>query len=126
QDINASLDCELNNDLPCAGTLSGESVSATEGQSATATTATFQDSSTGTNSQYTATVDWGDGTGSSAGTVTNTAAGTYDVSGTNTYGEEGSYTITTTLYKGTTVVASTNSIATVADGGVSAPNNNIF
>jgi hypothetical protein len=61
---------------------------------------------TPTAAQLSATIDWGDGTPATTGTVTG-SGGSYTVSGVHTYtGEEGLYPITTTLsYNGTTTTA---------------------
>jgi hypothetical protein len=70
------------------------SASGTEG-SATGSivAATFTDANPGDNSaDFTATIDWGNGS-SSAGTVTY-GGGTYTVTGSTTYAEDGSYAVT--------------------------------
>jgi Bacterial Ig-like domain (group 3) len=49
--------------------------------------------------QYVATIDWGDGTPTSAGTITitNNTTGAYSVSGTHTYATAGNYTATVSM-----------------------------
>src|SRR5262249_8767738 len=47
-------------------------------------------------SDFTATIDWGDGT-TSAGTITSVGGGMFQVSGTNTYMHSGTYPVTITL-----------------------------
>jgi hypothetical protein len=102
--------------------VSGTSVpiSAVEGASFTGTVANFSSTNTSTlASQYTASIDWGDG-GSSTGTVAG-GSGSFTVSGTHTYAEEGSYTATITITdtsSGNTT--SVQSPVTVADAALTA------
>lgn len=75
------------------------SISSTEGATFTGTVTTFTDTNTAsTASEYSAEINWGDGS-MSAGTVssTNATGGPYTVSGSHTYAEEGSYTATVTI-----------------------------
>jgi hypothetical protein len=73
-------------------------VQATEGAAVTAVVATFMDADPNASvSDYTATVNWGDGTATSTGSVGNAADGGFNVSGTHTYAEAGSYTIQATI-----------------------------
>jgi len=102
--------------------VSGTSVpiSAVEGASFAGTVANFSSTNTSTLvSQYTASIDWGDG-GSSTGTVSG-ASGSFSVSGTHTYAEEGGYTATITITDtssgNTTTVTSP---VTVADAALTA------
>ena len=77
-------------------TAKGTSISSTEGRSFSGTVATFTVPSTSpTPADYTASINWGDGT-TSAGTITG-SAGNFTVTGTHTYAEEGSYTATVTI-----------------------------
>src|SRR5207245_9717491 len=71
--------------------------SATFSHSYSGLTATFTDaaSPSGTLSDFSASIDWGDGT-STAGTITG-AGGSYTVTGSHTYPSAGSLTITTTI-----------------------------
>ncbi len=76
--------------------VTGVPISVTEGATFNGNVASFTDSDgTGTASDYTATIDWGDGT-TSTGTVSG-AAGSYNVSGTHIYADEGSYTSTVSV-----------------------------
>src|SRR5436305_9953589 len=50
------------------------------------------------NSTNPVTIDWGDGTTPTGGTVKQTATSSYDVSGTHTYAEEGNYLFVVTLH----------------------------
>jgi phosphodiesterase/alkaline phosphatase D-like protein len=72
---------------------------------------------------YTATIDWGDGTPASAGTVS-LSGSTFSVAGKHTYQEEGDYPIKITItHQGiSTTVTGT---AHVADAGLSATGRNI-
>jgi uncharacterized repeat protein (TIGR01451 family) len=102
-------------------TAAGVSISATEGQLFTGTVATFTDPSTSSiATDYSATIDWGDGT-SSLGTVSG-SGGAFTVSGSHTYVEEGTFpvkvTITDVDNSSNTAVA--NSTATVSDAALSA------
>ncbi len=98
----------------------GVNVSATEGAVFSGTVATFTDpDSAATAGDYTATIDWGDGS-SSVGTVSGPTGGPFDVSGSHTYAEEGSYVVTTQIndpdFPANT--ATVTSSATVADAAL--------
>jgi hypothetical protein len=71
-------------------------------------------------SDYSATIDWGDGS-SSAGTVSpGTGHGPYTVTGSHTYGSTGTFTITTTIKDvggSTTVATCTTLVFAFAPGG---------
>jgi hypothetical protein len=73
---------------------------ATSSQSYNGTTATFIDAASpfGTLSDFSATINWGDGTPVTAGTVTGPDGGPYTVSGSHTYATTGVFTITTTIH----------------------------
>jgi hypothetical protein len=81
-----------------AALLASCAVVATSSQSFSGLTATFTDAASpfGTLSDFTAMIDWGDGT-TSAGAVTGPDGGPYSVSGTHTYTSTGPFTITTTI-----------------------------
>jgi len=72
---------------------------ATSTQSYLGSTATFTDAAnpSGTLSDFTATIDWGDGS-VTTGTVTGPNGGPYTVSGAHTYATTGIFTITTTIH----------------------------
>jgi len=93
---------------------------ATEGIAFSGVVATFSDANPGaTASDYTASINWGDGH-ISAGTVASDGAGAFNVTGTNTYAEEGpsNLTVTITDAGGTTATASPS--ASVLDATLSA------
>jgi hypothetical protein len=103
--------------------VSGTSVpiNAVEGTAVSGTVANFSSTNTSTPaSQYSATIDWGDSTSTSAGTVTG-GSGSFTVSGSHTYAEEGAHTATITITDtsdgNTTTV---NSPVTVADAALTA------
>jgi len=75
-------------------TLVTPNLSATEGQVFSGTVATLTDP--GTNdpaSDFTVSIDWGDGVTNTGVTPTGPAGGPYTVSGTHTYADEGSFTV---------------------------------
>jgi uncharacterized repeat protein (TIGR01451 family) len=103
-------------------TASGTTFSATEGASFSDDVATFTDpDAAATASEYSATIDWGDSSATTAGTIGG-SAGSFSVSGTHTYTEEGSYPVTVTITDvddaGNTATA--NSTATVLDAALHA------
>jgi RHS repeat-associated protein len=76
--------------------VSASSVNATAGTSWSGQLLTFTDTDpSGTSSDYSASVDWGDGQ-ASAGTI-GVSGGNFTVSGTHTYGSAGPFTIQVTL-----------------------------
>jgi hypothetical protein len=76
----------------------GYSFTGTEPATISGTVATFTDPDpSATAGEYTATIDWGDGTAASTGTVSGPAGGPFTVTGSHTYGDEGSYAITVTI-----------------------------
>ncbi len=101
---------------------SGNAISSIEGAPFSGPVATFTEpDASAPASQYSATIDWGDG-GTSPGTVTGPPGGPFTVSGSHTYIEEGSYpvkvTITDNVNSSNTTTAT--STATVADAPLTA------
>jgi hypothetical protein len=102
-------------------TATGRTLSAVEGASANVTTATFSDPDTAaTASEYSATINWGDGS-TSAGTIAG-SGGSFTVTGSHKYAEEGSYSVTVTINDPDTAsnTATVTDTATVADAALHA------
>jgi Bacterial Ig-like domain (group 1) len=103
-------------------TATGTTFSAVEGQPFSATVATITDPNpASTSAEYTATIDWGDLTPTSAGTISGPTGGPFTVMGSHTYKEEGTYTVKVHI----TDIDSTNpadatSTANVADAALTA------
>jgi hypothetical protein len=97
---------------------------ATEGQSFTGTVASFTDSdANATAGEYSATVDWGDGSPlDTTATITQNADGSFSVNGTHTYAEEGTYTVKVTITDtdNASNTATVNSTANVGDAALRA------
>jgi hypothetical protein len=113
------------NDAPLSTTVSNN-VNAVEGQPVSSfVLLNFNDGNTAAPaSDFTATIDWGDGTPQSVGTVVGLGGGAFTVAGTHTYAEEspvGGYVITTTVRDkgGQTLVATSKGIIT--DAALSLP-----
>ncbi|HET6883211.1 MAG TPA: hypothetical protein VFI31_23780, partial [Pirellulales bacterium] len=97
----------------------GMSLAATEGTAFTGPVASFSNTGYASNpaSDFTATIDWGDGT-TDTGTVSG-GAGSYTVSGTHTYDSENTYTPIVTLTDSDgTASATASSSMTVAEADV--------
>jgi len=104
--------------MPATGTLY-------EGTSTgTVTVAAFNDlgnPTTVAESDYSATIKWGDGATSSvssSGIVWNASTTQWDVQGSHTYAETGNYTISVTIYDGLKNSATVTTLATVADAAL--------
>jgi large repetitive protein len=99
-------------------TAAAATFAATEGTSTTATVATFTDSNaSATANLFTASIDWGDGTTASSGTVTKGNDGVFTVTGSHAYAENGTLTATVNVSDTPgTATASATSTANVADG----------
>jgi CSLREA domain-containing protein len=102
-------------------------VSSVEGKSFSATLAHFSDFDVQSiPADFTATIDWGDGSPTSPGVIKPNAAGGFDVAGGHTYAEEGSNTVTITIKDttgrddagGASLVATT--LANIADAPIHA------
>ncbi len=97
-------------------TATGKNVSATEGSSTgTVTVATFTDANPNApTTDFTATINWGDGGATSTGTVTE-SSGVFSVSGSHTYAAQGTDTISVSISDDGGSMASPSSTATVAE-----------
>jgi hypothetical protein len=95
----------------------GFTLTLTEGQSFNNTVALFSDSNLADMpSDFTATIDWGDGSSPSFGTITG-GNGSFTVAGTHTYTDEGSDPVTVTMMLNSgQATATANSTALVSDG----------
>jgi uncharacterized repeat protein (TIGR01451 family) len=103
-------------------TASGTSLIESPGSAFTATVAHFTDADpNGVASDYSATIDWGDGTAPSAGTVVVNLGGGFDVNGSHTYTGSGSKTITVKINDagGSSVTAISSATLPLADLAVS-------
>jgi hypothetical protein len=89
-------------------------ISATEGVAATVQVATFIDyDNSKTAGSFTASINWGDGTAPTAGTVTANGSGGFNVTGTHTYSTPGTFNVDTQVADSNNNFARTTSIATV-------------
>jgi hypothetical protein len=101
-------------------TASGQGVAATEGSPFSGQVASFTDPDTSASaSEYIATVDWGDGTGATTGTIAG-SGGSFTIGGSHTYADEGSYTVSVTITDTDTPsnTATVTSTATAADAAL--------
>lgn len=92
-----------------AASITGQTIQASEGQQFNGQVATLQNPSAQANDTFTATIDWGDKTAPTTGTVAG-SNGSYSISGSHSYAEEGQYTITINAAK------STNATSPIATG----------
>jgi uncharacterized repeat protein (TIGR01451 family) len=118
---SASVSTVIPNEQPI--TAAPTSISATEGQIFSGTVATFTDPNTlATPAEYSATIDWGDGTLLDTSATIGFSGGSFTVSGVHTYAEEGTYTVTVTItdVDMTTNTATATSTATVSDAALHA------
>ena len=78
--------------------VTGASLTATEGFAFDGSVAAFTASAAAAAaSDFTATIDWGDGTSTTSGTVTSTGNGGFLISGNHVYAEQGSFKVAVTL-----------------------------
>ncbi len=101
----------------------GLTVNALEGaDTGTVDVATFTDpGGSGPLSDYSADIDWGDGTAASAGTITYDAGtDTFTVHGNHTYAEDGTKLITVTIHRTAAPDTTVNSTAIVAEPAITA------
>jgi hypothetical protein len=93
---------------------SGRDVSASARQALQATVAHLTDASpNGAVADFSAMIDWGDGS-TSSGTIVATAGGGFDVNGTHTYSAPGSFTVTSSIADDGGSTASASSTAQIA------------
>ncbi len=93
----------------------GVPVSATAGVQFTGTVTTFTDANPeSAASDFTATIDWGDGTATTAGTIGSAAGGGFTVTGSHTYAAGGAYATSITIKDVGGTTATATSTATVA------------
>ena len=108
-------------------TATGTTISAIEGATFSGTVATFTDPNTmATASEYSAAIDWGDGSSSPGDghpvIISGSTGGPFTVSGTHTYAQEGTDTVTVTIadVDASSNTATATSTATVGDAALSA------
>jgi uncharacterized protein (TIGR03118 family) len=125
----------LSLDLNNVENLTAVSISATQNVSITQDVATFNDTdSTAVASNFTASINWGDGSSTSAGTITEDASDLFHVSGTHIYTSPGSFAVTVTVkdvtngtlyatdaFNQTNVVSSVAGMAGVTDASLINP-----
>jgi PKD repeat protein len=94
-------------------------ISVTEGTSFSGTVASFTDTDGDPDSNYTATIDWGDGTSPDINVaVSPNNNGGFDVPGMHTYAEEGTYNVDVTITDSDGTSDSTTSTVTVDDANL--------
>lgn len=105
-------------------TATGTALASTEGQPVASAVATFSGPDPNAlASDYAASINWGDGSPPSAGTVTaGGTTGSFMVAGSHTYAEEGSGTVTVTITSTLTsaTVATATAATTIADAPLTA------
>jgi hypothetical protein len=101
------------------------SISATEATAFNGRVASFTDANSGAPaSDFTANIDWGDGT-SSTGTVSANTSGGFDVTGSHSYVEDGNFTVTSVIHDVGGSSLTTTNTAQVAEAAL-VPNGLIF
>jgi uncharacterized repeat protein (TIGR01451 family) len=119
---SASVSTVVPNEQPI--TAAPTTISSTEGQIFSGTVATFTDPNTlATPAEYSATIDWGDGSPLDTSATISGSGGNFTVSGSHKYAEEGAgfkVVVTITDIDATTNTATANSTANVADATLTA------
>jgi hypothetical protein len=88
--------------------------------------ASFTDfDTTKTAASFTATINWGDGTAATAGTVASNGSGGFNVTGGHTYAKEGTYNVSVHIADSGGNFADAASTATVADAPITATGKSI-
>ncbi|HQU41768.1 MAG TPA: cadherin-like domain-containing protein, partial [Pirellulales bacterium] len=105
---------------PAVVATGGFTYSAIEGSTAASqTVATFTDPGGAESpTNYSATIDWGDGNASAGAISLDSTTHAFTVSGQHSYGEEGSYAVDVTLHHASAPDATTTSTAVVSDPAV--------
>ena len=99
----------------------GSNLTAVEGAGSTFTLATFTDPGGAEPlADYSASVDWGDGSNSAGVISYNSATGVFTVSGSHTYADDGAYTATLMIHHDSAPIMPMTDGVTVSDPGVSA------
>ena len=94
--LNSAEVFSVQTDAPI--TAKGTTFGATEGVTFTGAVATFTDPDpASTPAEYSATIDWGDTTSATPGTISGPPGGPFTVSGTHMYAEQGTYAATVTI-----------------------------
>jgi len=118
QRMTTAISTAVTGDAPLTAT--GLIATATEGTAFSGTVATFTDADTfATTADYVVTVDWGDGSTSSATVVVNPSGG-FLVTGTHTYAEEGTASINVNILDDGKSAASVTSTMNIGDANLSA------
>ena len=103
----------------------GQNFSATQTVAATPLVATFIDfDTTKTAGSFTATINWGDGTATSAGAITANGGG-FNVTGTHTYAAAGNFNVTTLIADSSGNFESVTSTATVSPSTTTAVSSSV-
>ena len=107
-----------------------ETVASIEGLPFSGVVATFSDADPGAAlADYTASIDWGDGTAPTPGTIVGTGGPngvTFSVSGTHTYAEEGAFAVVATISDAGGSKTIAKGIAAVADAPLTATGATVF
>ena len=111
-DPDVFFESEAAPDQPISAT--GTTINAVEGAPFSGLVATFTDpDTTATASEYAATIDWGDGSAPTTGTIGGATGGPFSVNGAHTYTEEGTYTITVVVTDADNPTNSATALSTV-------------
>ncbi|HEV2712811.1 MAG TPA: hypothetical protein VGU26_06925, partial [Gaiellaceae bacterium] len=120
-DPDVFFESEAAPDQPITAT--GTTINTVEGTPFSGTVASFTDPDvTATASEYSATINWGDGTAPTNGTITGPVGGPFSVAGSHTYVQVGTYSITVVItdVDNPLTTATAISTANVADAPLTA------